>query len=163
MSKQVEAQVALKKKLLPKLEAAKELYETEKNNRAEAKAQAKIEAYNNWRLEEEKKGKFQDAHAKSLVKKMMDAVATKDLDLFYPAMALVLGNLDGKLLFLNKKINVPSHKKILQSRESLALFVARKRNLATKNARNRCFAVKGPVGGGTQSVIAKKCSNANAF
>lgn len=97
LAKQIEALVGYKKTLIHKYDSAKELYEVEKKRREEAKASAKLEAYNNWRLEEEKKGRQQDEHSKNLVKKMMKALKTSDEnpDTVSNCMCSVLGNIDG--------------------------------------------------------------------
>lgn len=102
LSKQLEAQVGLKKKLVHKYNMAKDLCEIELKKRQAAKEQLKIEAYNNWRAEEIEKGRLQDEHSKNLVKIMKEAAKTAPSTNFYLALSNVIANIDGnKNIVLN--------------------------------------------------------------
>lgn len=98
----------MKNTLLQKYDSAKKLYDMEKKKRDEMKDLAKVEAYKNWRLEEEKKGRAQDEHSKSLVKKMMDSVREAEPNPVIKSMCAVIGNLDSmckkKYFFLNIEV-----------------------------------------------------------
>ena len=96
LSKQLEAQVCLKKNLIYKLNIAKSKYDAAVKKREEELAIAKIEAYKHWRAEEQKKLKAQDEHSKKLVKTMKDAVNTGPATSATVAVSNVLSNVDGK-------------------------------------------------------------------
>lgn len=86
----------LKKNLLHKFNVAKELVDAEVKKREAARAQAKIDAYNNWLAEEHEKGKAQDEHSRSLVKVLKQAVKAGPSTPVEAASSNVLANMDGK-------------------------------------------------------------------
>ena len=82
-----------------KLEGAREAYEKALKRKLDQEADEKVEAYNNWRLAEEKKGRAQDDHGKNLVKIMYEAVkSTSSHEPVTVAMSNVIGNTDGNYL-----------------------------------------------------------------
>lgn len=98
VTKQLEAQVGLKKKLVLKLENARSVYEKALQRKNEKEAEEKVEAYNSWRHAEEKKGRAQDDHAKGLVKIMIDTVkSASPRQPVIESMCNVIGNMDGNL------------------------------------------------------------------
>ena len=57
-----------------KLETAKNLYEKAQRKKEKKDAEERLEAYNAWRMGEEKKGRIQDEQGRNLVKAMMECV-----------------------------------------------------------------------------------------
>lgn len=97
VTKQLESQVGLKKNLVLKLEKAKIVYEKALKSKLDRDAADKVEAYNTWRAQEEKRGRAQDDHGKSLVKVMIDRVkAASPREPVTESMCNVLGNSDSK-------------------------------------------------------------------
>lgn len=80
-----------------KLETAKEMYEKALKKKNKQDDEERLEAYNNWRIEEEKKGRAIDEHGKNLVKKMMDCVKESKREPVTESMCHVMGNVDSKL------------------------------------------------------------------
>lgn len=76
-----------------KLEAAKKAYEKAMKEKMEKDAKDKVEAYNAWRVAEEKKGRDQDEHGRSLVKIMQDNARSGSP--VTQSMCNVIGNVDG--------------------------------------------------------------------
>ena len=103
ISKQIEAQVGLKQNLFTKYNVAKEKYEVAYKKRSDMKALAKVDAYKNWKKEEERKGRVYDEQCKNWVKKMMQAVKESEPDPVIEAMTHVVGNNDGKF-FLHGQV-----------------------------------------------------------
>ena len=99
LTKQLESQICLKKNLVVKLNAASASYDAAMKKKLEQDALDKVEAYNTWRLEEEKRGKAQDDHGRILVKKMMETVRAAPENKVSECMCSVLGNVDGKLFY----------------------------------------------------------------
>ena len=96
LQKQLEAQSGLKRNLVLKFEAAKVKYDAAMVAKSKKDAQDKVEAYNIWRQEEEKRGRAQDEHGKSLVKVMLDCAKTEDPpNPLNRSVANVLANVDG--------------------------------------------------------------------
>lgn len=81
-----------------KFDTAKETYEKAMKKKMEKEAQDKVEAYNAWRIEEEKKGRAQDEHGRSLVKTMLD-YAKSGSPLVTQSMCNVMGNVDGNYIY----------------------------------------------------------------
>lgn len=98
LSKNLEAQVGLKKNLLKKYNIAKAQFEDAQKKLEDEKALAKLEAYKNWRLEEDRKGKAQDDRGRNLVKVMLQA-AKSDPNPIEEPKCNVLGNVDGNYFF----------------------------------------------------------------
>ena len=96
LSKQLEAQVGYRKNLLLKFNVAIDRYDDEVKRREKVKEKAKINAYETWRKEEERRGKAQDDHSKCLVKMLTLAVKASPSNPVNEAMSKVLGNMDGK-------------------------------------------------------------------
>lgn len=84
----------MKKKLISKFEQAKVANDKAQKKKAEEIAEHKIEAYNAWRLSEQKKGKAQDEHGRNLVKTMLEQVKSAK-EPVKEAMCHVMGNVDG--------------------------------------------------------------------
>lgn len=99
LARQLEAQVALKKNLIVKLEKAKDLYEKALKNKKKEEDEERLEAYNIWKKGEEKKGRAQDEHGKGLVKVMMDCLKESPHEPVIESMCNVMGNVDGKLIY----------------------------------------------------------------
>ena len=90
----------MKKNLVTKYNAAKEIYEKAKKKKFKKDAEDKVDAYNWWRIAEEKRGRAQDEHGRNLVKTMLDCVLTESRsnpEKVTGAMCNVMGNIDGKL------------------------------------------------------------------
>ena len=99
LSKQLEAQVGLKKKLIVKFENAKKANDQAQKKKAEKIAADKIEAYNAWRAAEDKRGRTQDEHGRNLVKTMLERVkSVTPKEPVTESMCYVMGNVDGKLI-----------------------------------------------------------------
>ena len=99
--KQLESQIGLKKNLVLKLDQAKLVYEKALKNKVEKDAADKVEAYNNWRAQEEKRGRAQDEHGRNLVKIMMDRIkSASPRDPVAESMCNVIGNTDGTVNIL---------------------------------------------------------------
>lgn len=82
-----------------KLDNAKIVYEKALKRKQDNDAEEKVEAYNSWRMAEEKKGKAQDEHARKLVKVMLEAVrSASPPEPVTESMCNVMGNLDGIFL-----------------------------------------------------------------
>lgn len=103
LSKQIEAQSGLRQSLLDRLDAAQEAYDVEKKKRMDAQAVAKLDAYNNWRSEQERKGKAYDAHCRNVVKRLMSALKAEKPDQVTECIGHVLGNMDGMFFILYVK------------------------------------------------------------
>ena len=102
LSRQLEAQVGLKKNLTIKYEKAKDAYEKARKKKLQKDAADKVDAYNAWRIAEEKKGRTQDEHGKNLVKIMTDLVKAKSpREPVTESMCNVIGNVDGMLHFFH--------------------------------------------------------------
>lgn len=98
LTKQIDAQTGLKKSLVVKLEAATLAFDAALKEKKEKDARDKVDAYNNWRMQEEKKGRAQDEHGKGLVKVMLDAVKAAPPNPVNSAMCNVMGNVDGNII-----------------------------------------------------------------
>lgn len=97
LTKQLEAQVSLKKKLVAKFDVAKNIYDKALQMKMEQQARDKVEAYNAWRIAEEQKGRAQDDHGRNLVKIMLDkAKSETSKNAVTLPMCNVMGNVDGK-------------------------------------------------------------------
>lgn len=89
--------MGLKKNLMLKLAKAEAIYETAQKKKDKKDSEDRLEAYNNWRMGEEKKGRTQDEHGRSLVKVMMDCVRSANpREPVVESMCNVIGNVDGK-------------------------------------------------------------------
>ena len=95
VTKQIEAQVGLKQNLQTKFAKANEKYEAEVKKRTESKALDKVEAYKNWRSEEDRKGRAYDDQCRNWVKKLYKAVKDSPPGPVTEAMSHVVGNIDG--------------------------------------------------------------------
>lgn len=90
--------MCLKKNLVLKYDTAKQVYDKALKKKLEKEAETKVEAYNTWRIAEEKKGRAQDEHGRNLVKIMQECVKdTPNCEPVIAAMSNVVGNVDGKL------------------------------------------------------------------
>ena len=78
---------------------AKQAYDIAMVKLSEEKAEAKLAAYNNWRAEQERKGKAQDDHSRGLVKKMGEMVIRNQPGPVTESMCNVLGNMDCKFIY----------------------------------------------------------------
>lgn len=83
--------------MVAKFEVAKEKYEIALQKKIEMDGKEKVEAYNKWRMEEEKRGRAQDEHGKNLVKVMLQSVKSAPPNAVSSSMCNVMGNLDSRL------------------------------------------------------------------
>ena len=98
LAKQIEVQVGFRKTLLHKFNVAKDLHEAAIKVQEAAKERAKIEAYNNWRIQEEEKAKVQEERTKNLARIMKEAVKTGPCSPIEAATSNVLLNMDGNIM-----------------------------------------------------------------